>query len=84
MMRLAAERGSEGSNYSRGACFAQNGIALRVKSVKTAKTIEKSLPLVAARRDHSTTLKLLSNYPQTTHKLPTTTPRRSPLLAISW
>ena len=32
------------------------------KTIKTAKTIAKSLPLVAACRDHSTTLR----YPQTT------------------
>ncbi|MBR2975229.1 MAG: hypothetical protein IKC57_00070, partial [Alistipes sp.] len=30
-----------------------------LRPIKTAKTITKSLPLVAARRDHSTTLKLL-------------------------
>ena len=39
--------------------------AADTKTIKTAKTIAKSLPLVAARRDHSATL----NYSQTTLKL---------------
>ena len=43
--------------------------AAALRPIKTAKTIAKSLPLVAASRDHSTTLKLLLatlRYAQTT------------------
>ena len=35
----------------------KKSLRLRPKTIKTAKTIAKSLPLVAARRDHSTTLR---------------------------
>ena len=56
---------------------------LKTKTFKTDKTIAMSR-LAATTQLLFATLKLLSNYPQTTLNPPTTTPRRSPLLAISW
>ena len=60
----------------------------KIMTIKTAKTITKSRPLVAACRDHSTTLrypqttlKLPSNYPQTTLKLLSNYPQTTPPLA---